>query len=278
MVFEQRTYPPGVPCWIDTEPEDSSAARAFYGGLFGWTFEERMPPGSSVSYVVASLDGAVVAAIGTPGEDTVPGWNTYVAVEDVDATAAAIEQAGGRATTPPDDAGPAGRSANFEDVTGARFRLWQPGRRAGVDIANVAGAWNFSDLHTDDQAGARTFYGGLFGWEFDDLGFACLIRRPGYGDHLESTVDPEIRSRQSEVSAPPGFEDAVAWLAPLADGERPHWHVTFAVADRDAAAAQAIALGAEDLSGPVDTDWTRTVTIRDPQGAVCTLSQFTPPG
>ena len=278
MTDVQRTYPAGVPCWIDTEPEDSAAAQAFYGGLFGWTFEERMPPGAPVSYVVASLDGAVVAAIGTPGEDTVPGWNTYVTVDDVDAFAASIERAGGRATSAPDDAGPAGRSANFVDPGGARFRLWQPGRRQGVDVANVPGSWNFSDLHTDDRARAIEFYGGLFGWEFDDLDFACLIRRPGYGNHLESTVDPDIRTRQAGVAAPPGFEDAIAWVAPLNDGERPNWHVTFAVADRDDAAARATSLGAEDLSGPVDTEWTRTVTIRDPQGAVCTLSQFSPAG
>ncbi len=43
-----------------------------------------------------------------------------------------------------------------------------------------------------------------------------MIRRPGYGAHLEATVDPDIRTRQSEVAAPPGFEDAIAWVA-LAD-------------------------------------------------------------
>ena len=36
----QRTYPHGVPCWIDTEQPDTAAAREFYGGLFGWRFEE----------------------------------------------------------------------------------------------------------------------------------------------------------------------------------------------------------------------------------------------
>ena len=105
-----------------------------------------------------------------------------------------------------------------------------------------------------------------------------MWRRPGYGDHLAATVDPDIHRRQDGVGAPPGFADAIGWLAPLGDGEAPHWHVTFAVADRDDAVAAALTLGATDLSGPVDTAWTRSAVVRDPQGAVFTVSQFTPPG
>ena len=41
-----RTYPSGVPCWVDTEPPDRGAACAFYGELFGWTFEDVMPAGA----------------------------------------------------------------------------------------------------------------------------------------------------------------------------------------------------------------------------------------
>ena len=29
-------YPPGVPCWVDTEQPDPETAAGFYGGLFGW--------------------------------------------------------------------------------------------------------------------------------------------------------------------------------------------------------------------------------------------------
>ncbi|MGZ4170257.1 MAG: VOC family protein, partial [Solirubrobacteraceae bacterium] len=72
------------------------------------------------------------------------------------------------------------------------------------------------------------------------------------------------------------FEDAIAWVAPLEPGAPPHWHVTLAVADRDATASAAQALGADVLSTE-DSQWTRTALVRDPQGAVFTASQFTPP-
>jgi hypothetical protein len=120
----------------------------------------------------------------------------------------------------------------------------------------------------------------VFGWEADDLdvgdGGASMWRRPGYGDHLAATVDPDIYERQKAAGAPPGFADAIAWLARLDDDDEPHWHVTFAVADRDTTMADALALGASDLSGPMDTMWTKATLLRDPQGAIFTVSQFTP--
>jgi predicted enzyme related to lactoylglutathione lyase len=65
-------------------------------------------------------------------------------------------------------------------------------------------------------------------------------------------------------------------LAPLNDAETPHWHVTFTVADRDKAAAAAEKLGGTVLARD-ESAWDRTATVRDPQGAVFTASQFSPP-
>ena len=171
--------------------------------------------------------------------------------------------------------GEGGTWAEIVDPSGARLRLWKAKRRLGAQIVNAPGAWNFSDLHADDPA--TGFYESVFGWEFSDAGFATMIRVPGYGDHLAATTDPDIRERQASVSVPPGFEDAIGWVAPAEDGEPPHWHVTFAVADRDETAALAAQHGGEVLATE-DGEWARTATIRDPQGAVFTASQFTPSG
>ena len=35
---QPRTYPHGVPSWIDTEQPDPEAAQDFYQRLFGWAF------------------------------------------------------------------------------------------------------------------------------------------------------------------------------------------------------------------------------------------------
>jgi uncharacterized protein len=123
------------------------------------------------------------------------------------------------------------------------FGLWQARQRLGAQVVNTPGAWNFSDLHAADPEASAAFYSEVFGWSVDNLGFAMMIRLPGYGDHLEATADPEIRTRQAGVTAPPGFADAIGWLAPVGEDEQPHWHVSFTVADRDATATAAERLG-----------------------------------
>jgi hypothetical protein len=293
--MERRTYPDGVPSWIDTDQADVEAAKHFYGGLFGWSFTDMLPAGTPVRYVIATLDGQDVAALSGPADPTrhaVPGeggaapgeggavpartravWNTYVAVGDAEATANRLTAAGGRLLQPPADAGDAGRWAVCADPAGVEFRLWQAGQRPGAQAVNVPGSWNFSDLHAADPGQSAAFYTEVFGWAFDDLGFATMIRRPGYGDHLEATTDPDIRVRQA--GAPAGFEDAIGWLAPAGAGETPHWHVTFSVADRDQAATEAERLGGAVLARD-DNEWTRTALVRDPQGAQVTLSQYDP--
>ena len=271
----ERTYPAGVPCWVDTEQPDVEAARHFYAELFGWTFADAIPAEAPGTYLIASLGGRDVAAIGPADGDARGDWNTYIAVQDADAATANVRAAGGSVTLEPVDAGPGGRLAGCADPLGARFRLWQPRRRLGAQLVNAPGSWNFSDLHTTDTGAATGFYAQLFGWEFDDLGFATMIRRPGYGEHLAATTDSGIRERHAGISAPPGFSDAIAWVASVPSG-RDHWHVSFTVASRDESASTAEKLGAVVLSSD-DTEWTKTAVVRDPQGAELTLSQFTPP-
>ncbi len=119
----------------------------------------------------------------------------------------------------------------------------------------------------------RGFYTAAFGWRVVDLGFGTAIQVPGYGDHLEATVDPDIRSRQG--SAPEGFEDVIGGVVPVEEGESPHWHVTFTVADRDDSVASVERLGGSVLSS-YENEWVRAAVVRDPQGADFTVSQFAP--
>jgi predicted enzyme related to lactoylglutathione lyase len=273
QITDQRRYPPGVPCWVDVAQPDPSAAALFYGELFGWALTEVMPPDAPGSYLVATLGGHDVAAVGLKDPDAPPAWRTYVACDDADATGESVLRAGGSVVWGPEDVGPAGRTATCADPQGAVFELWQAGRRLGAQVVNVPSSWNFSDLHTPDPGAALAFYGDVFGWQVDPELGAGMIRLPGYGDHLAATVDPDIHTRQA--AAPPGFADVVAGLS--AGDSTPAWRVRFTVVDRDASAATAERLGATVLSSG-DTMWTREAVIRDPQGAELTLSQFTPPG
>jgi predicted enzyme related to lactoylglutathione lyase len=282
--LERDGYPPGVPCWVDTAQPDAEAAVRFYAGLFGWEFVDRMPADAPGSYHVAQLRGRDVAAVGSlpEGMPPSPAWTMYVCVDSADDAVAKAEQAGGRVLMGPFDVSDAGRMALLTDPEGAAFAVWQPGRTKGAQLVNVPGTWNFNELNTRDPEGAAAFYGAVFGWEASttDMGGGefTMWRCPGYGDHLEERF-PGTRKRTGDFGAPEGFEDAVAWLVPIGEGQDgpAHWSITFAVDDADAAAAKAAELGGEVLVPPFDAPWVRMTVIRDPQGAAFTASKFVPP-
>jgi predicted enzyme related to lactoylglutathione lyase len=283
-MLQRDGYPAGVPCWVDLVQPDLEAAMAFYGGLFGWEFEVRTPPGAPTAYAYARKDGLIAAGLGgPPAAGTDPsGWTTYVWVDSADDTAAAVEAHGGRVIVPPMDIPRAGRVAVCADPAGAVIGLWQAAENRGVQLVNAPGTWNFSDLTTPDAGGAEKFYGAVFGWECDPFEIsagdqASIWRVPGYGEFLAER-DPELRARQAAAQAPGGFADAVAILnAEDAGAAGSRWNVTFAVADADASFARAVDLGATVVTPLVDTMYTRMGTVADPQGAVLTLSEYRPP-
>jgi uncharacterized protein len=280
-VLERDGYMAGVPCWIDTAQRDPEAAAAFYGGLFGWQFEDAMPPGSPGPYLIARLHGGDVAAITGQPEGAPPEarWNTYVWVDSADDAAAKVRAAGGAVLVEPFDVMSAGRMAVLADPQGAEFRVWQAGDHKGARIVNQPGTLNFNGLNTTDVSGAKAFYGEVFGW--GTMGMAGdneIWLLPGYAEFLERS-DPGLRERMAEAGAPEGFADAVATLGPLGDdqiGVPAHWAVTFAVEDADATAKRADALGGLVVVPPLDAPWVRMTVITDPQGATFIASQFVP--
>jgi predicted enzyme related to lactoylglutathione lyase len=280
-MLERDGYLPGVPCWIDTSQPDPDVAVAFYAGLFGWDFEDTMPPGSAGRYLIGRLRGGDVAAVASQpeGGPATAVWNTYVWVQSADEAAVKVADAGGRVLMEPFDISNAGRTAVFTDPEGAVFRVWQAKEHKGARIVNEPGSLNFNGLNTRDVERAKSFYGSVFGWETLGAGpGAAMWRLPGYGDFLEKR-DPELRSRMADTGAPAGFEDVVATLNQISADQREvpaHWNVTFAVQDADATAERAVQLGGQVIIAPFDAPWVRTTVIADPQGAVFTASKFVP--
>jgi uncharacterized protein len=279
---ERDTYIPGVPCWVDTSQPDPEAAVAFYSGLFGWEFEDVMPPGAPAKYFLARLRGRAVAAVGSIPESAPPTatWDTYIWVDSADEAASKVRAAGGGVVKEPFDVPGAGRMAVCIDPEGAVFCVWQAYQHKGSQIVNEPGSVNFNDLYTRDVAGAKSFYGAVFGWKTLGLGGGFeMWTLPGYGDFLERD-DPDLRKRLAEFGGEAGFEDVVASISPIADDQPdvpPHWGVTFAVADADAVAEKATELGGTVVVAPFDAPWVRLTVLTDPQGATFTASTFVPP-
>ncbi len=278
---ERDHYIPGVPCWVDTAQPDPAAGTGFYGGLFGWEFEDVMPPGSGANYFIARLHGGDVAAVGSipEGAPQQAAWNTYIAVADADDAVAKVRAAGGSTLSEPFDVMEAGRMAVLADPEGAVFSVWQARQTFGAGVVNEAGSLNFNGLATRDAAAAKAFYGSVFGWSTLDVGGgADMWTMPGYGDDLERD-NPDLRKMVAESGGPPGFEDVVAAITPIGDDQPdtpPHWSVTFATDDADATAAKATELGGTVVVPPMDAPWVRMTVLQDPQGATFIASQFVP--
>jgi hypothetical protein len=276
---ERDGYIPGVPCWVDTNQTDPAKAVEFYKGIFGWQVDDSMPEGADGSYLIGRIRGGDVAGISSMPEGAPPmvAWNTYIWVDDADATAKKVVEAGGSVLAEPFDIDDAGRMAVLADTEGAVFSVWQAREHRGSQIVNDHGAVNFNGLACRDVAAAERFYGEVFGWKQLPLPGSPMWMLPGYGDHLEEST-PGLMVLVAGWGAPDGFVDVVAQLQPIEEGDDtpPHWNVTFATDDVEATAALAAELGAEVLVGPVDAPWVRMAVIRDPQGATFIASQFVP--
>ncbi len=278
---ERDHYIPGVPSWVDTSQPDPEASLDFYRGLFGWEFEDVMPPDTEGQYFIGRLHGGDVAAVGSlpPGGPPMATWNTYIAVADADETATKVRDAGGSVLMEPFDVMDAGRMAVFADPEGAVFSVWQAKDMVGARVVNEPGSLNFNGLATRDPAAAKAFYGSVFGWTTIDVGGGTeMWTLAGYGDDLERD-NPDLRKMVAESGGPPGFEDVVASINPVPDDQPdvpPHWSVTFAVEDADATAARAAELGGTVVVPPLDAPWVRMTVINDPQGAMFIGSQFVP--
>jgi predicted enzyme related to lactoylglutathione lyase len=297
---ERDGYVPGVPCWVEASEPVPKAGLDFYGGLFGWRFDDVTSPSSEGQYFIArgetrgssifDLSGAkyggdvaAVRSIPAAGPPMAV-WNTYFWVDSADEAASMVRDAGGGVATEPFDFADACRIAVCLDPEGAVFGVWEAREHKGAQLVNDPGALVFNSLNTRDVQGARSFYGSVFGWQTGPIGGGAEgWTLPGYGDWLEREHHPGLRKQMAEAGAPEGFEDVVASIIPIADDQPDtpaHWSVTFAVDDADAAAKNATELGGKVIVPPFDAPWsTSTYTIRvtvlaDPQGATFAASKF----
>ncbi|MFC9927224.1 VOC family protein [Streptomyces sp. NPDC127190] len=125
---------PGALCWTELYTTDTAAARAFYGAVFSWQFQD-WPLDAELAYTVVSPAGGGQEA-GQGGimqlqqqhldAGTTPEWHPYFAVADCDATVARATEAGATVLIPAMDVEGVGRLAMLLDPTGAAFALLTP--------------------------------------------------------------------------------------------------------------------------------------------------------
>jgi len=253
-----ESYREGTPSWVEHEAPDQAAAKEFYGGLFGWQYDDQLTDDQGGVYSLATIEGDKVAGLGgqQPGGEGQPAkWNVYLAADDVDSATERALAAGGKVLADPMDVGPAGRMAVVQDPGGATVGLWQGGETIGAERANEPGTNIWNELTVEDVDGAAAFYREVLGMEpqKQDMGDA--------GEYTTLHVDGK----------------SVAGSMPLQPGMQPHWNVYFNVDDVDATVVRALELGAEVFAPAFDVPGIgRLGFLLDPQGASFNLMQNPP--
>jgi len=245
----------GKVVWNDLITEDIDAARAFYGGLFGWTFETSSRGGRE--YVLARSGDVYVAGMvavdpPTDGSD-LSRWVPYVSVENVDeAVSRAVADGGSVAVTPRDVS--LGRVAAIVDPEGAviglaRSEIGDPDDRT---TAGAPGRVVWTELLSNDSEAAAAFYGAVVGYDVKPI-----ARRGGTYTMLANR----------------GVDRAGILQNPTENWD-PVWLTYIGVEDPAAAAARAEAFGGEVLlAASPDVREGSLAVVADPTGAVLVLQK-----
>jgi predicted enzyme related to lactoylglutathione lyase len=253
---ERTSYTPGTPSWVDLATPDIEAGASFYAGVLGWDVPERPNSAEMGGYRRAEKDGADVAGMMPLMQEGQPtAWTTYVAVEDADATAAAVNENGGQVLAEPMDVMDLGRMAVFMDSTGAAFGIWQAGTFAGAARVNEPGALAWNELGTRDVAAAKQFYTAVFGWDYEDH------------DMGEMGTYTEFKVGETSVG---GMMDVTGRLP---DEIPAHWLTYFAVENTDATVEKVKSKGGNVAFGPIDIPAGRFAIVTDPAGAAFAVIQ-----
>ncbi|MGA8027460.1 MAG: VOC family protein [Bryobacteraceae bacterium] len=241
--------------WHELRTTDAKGAVEFYTHVVGWQAKDAGDAGG-VPYTLLSVGDLGAAGLMqlTPQMlqgGVKPAWAGFIGVDDVDAYAKRVEQAGGKLHFPPQDIPTIGRFASVEDPQGAAFLLFKgsleqaPPRPA----AGTPGTVGWNELSANDEKSAWAFYSDIFGWK------------------VESTMDmgPNgIYRIFNNGGAPIG---AMMARDPK-NSPVPFWLFYFNVEDIDKAANRIKEKNGQVLMGPHEVPGGQWIIVgRDPQGA-----------
>jgi uncharacterized protein len=246
---------PGHFAWYELLTTDVAAAGDFYSQVVGWGLRDASTTGQA--YAVFNAGKVPIGGLMELPEEgrrlgATPRWVGYVAVDDMDASAAQIRRLGGAVLVPPTDSN-VGRISVVADPQKATFALIKEpayGERKpnGLDEPGRVG-WH--ELLAADRKEIFDFYGELFGWQKAD-----------------AETDPADLYQLFSA----GGQTIGGMLTKLPSVSQPCWLYYFNVDDIGAAAKRVNVGRGRILQGPIELpDGCWIVRCADPQGALFAL-------
>lgn len=108
---------------IELATDDPKKAQKFYGGLFGWSFEDIPPLGTCLPYTMIQPGAGPTGGILSKPQPEIPtAWMPYVQVEQMESDLEKTKALGGEVLMPVTEF-PGGRFAVIKDPTGGVIGL-----------------------------------------------------------------------------------------------------------------------------------------------------------
>jgi predicted enzyme related to lactoylglutathione lyase len=251
-------YSQGTFSWIELATPDPDGAKRFYGGLFGWTFDD-VPIGPDMTYTMVKLGEHHVGALykmGAAMAGVPPTWLSYVTVDNVDETVKKVVTNDGKVIKDAFDVMDAGRMAIIQDPSGATVALWQAKQHIGAGVKQEPGALCWNEIFSTNVEAASKFYTTVLGWETEavdmgPMGVYTLFKIPG----------EEKNNAGGMMPMPPSMASVPS-----------NWLAYIQVTDCDASTKKVEELGGKTVMPPTDIPKIgRFSIVQDPVGATFAL-------
>ena len=244
--------------WQELITDDVQAARRFYGGLFGWQFEDTKRLGEPYTLVRAGGDpvAGITAVERKKPDEPIAQWLSYLFVADVDETAKNFKDAGGDILVAPVSLKGTARAAMVTDPAGAPLGLVSFDAELPAPPADPPmGRFFWRDYFAKDVEASLAFYRKFPGYR---------AQEEGEGDGLHYVFRHGTGGK------------AVAGLIPIGNSPvRPNWLPYVRVEDPALLARRASELGGKVLLEPrSDVREGSLAIVADPNGGALALQKW----
>jgi len=242
--------------WHDLLTDDVNSVKSFYGGLFGWKFDNGGDPEAVYTTVLLNGNpiGGIVHLEKKDGEvEYASQWMEYISVNDVDKLIEEIKKQNCKVYREPFDVMNRGRIAIFADNRGALIAVVNSSTGDPEDVEVEYNNWFWDELWTDNMNKSVEFYKLLFNYTTEEY------KTRSDDDYL--ILRTKERRRAGVLKIP--FEEV-----------KPNWLPFVAVKDVKEVENKAKELGGEILVASEGIIGNDAAIIADPSGAVFTIHNW----
>ncbi len=242
--------------WHDLLTDDVNSVKSFYGGLFGWKFDNGGDPDAVYTTILFNGNpiGGIIHLVNKDGETNYASqWMEYISVGDVDVVFQEVKKQNCKVYKEPFDIKHRGRIAVFDDTRGALIAIVNSSTGDPDDVEVEYNNWFWNELWTDDLNNSIEFYKSLFGYSLEEY------KTQSGDDYI--ILRTEERRRAGVLKIP--FEDV-----------KPNWLPFVAVKDVNKVESKVEELGGKILVASEGIIGNEAAIITDPSGAVFTIHNW----